>query len=198
MMLTEQDTVVDYAQDVSVRVIAAPDLVQVLNDLTERLVETVNDGSPLGFVPPIDSDIARDYWISMLPELRSGKRVLLVAMSEGVVLGSAQLVPSHRGNSPHRAEVETVFVSRAVRRLGVGTALMNAVESLALHYGRTLLVLNTRYDQSAHRWYRSLGYSDAGVVPGWTIGPHGERYDHLTMYKQLDSATVGRSSEASK
>ena len=195
MMLSEQDAIVDYAQDVSVRVIAAPELVQVLNDLTERLVEAVNDGSPLGFMPPIDSDMARDYWISMLPELRSGKRVLLVAMSEGIVLGSAQLVPSHRGNSPHRAEIEKVFVNRAVRKMGVGSALMNAIESLALHYGRTLLLLNTRQDQPAHGWYRSLGYRDAGVVPGWTIGPNGEQYDHVTMYKHLDSSTRARGSE---
>lgn len=188
MMLAEQDSVVDFVQRVSVRVIAAPELVQVLNDLTQRLVETVNDGSPLGFMPPIDRDIARDYWISMLPELRSGKRVLLVAMSEGTVLGSAQLVPSHRPSSPHRAEIEKLFVYPAVRNLGVGTALMNAIESLALHYGRTLLLLNTRYDQPAHDWYRSLGYSDAGTVPGWAIGPHGERYDHVTMYKHLARA----------
>ena len=104
MILSEQDAVVDYVQAVSVRVVAASELVQVLNDLTEGLTETVNDGSALGFMPPIDSDIARDYWISMLPELRSGKRVLLVAMSEGTVLGSAQLVPSHLASSPHRAE----------------------------------------------------------------------------------------------
>ena len=198
MMLTEQDAVVDYVQDVSVRVIAAPDLVQVLNDLTERLVETVNDGSALGFMAPIDSDIARDYWISMLPELRSGKRVLLVAMSEGTVLGTAQLVPSHSPNAPHRAEIEKVFVSRAVRKMGVGSALMNAIESLASHYGRTLLLLNTRYDQPAHRWYGSLGYSDAGVVPGWSLGSDGERYDHVTMYKHLDSALPGRGLEVSR
>ena len=187
MMLTEQDAVVDYVQGVSVRVIAAPELVHVLNDLTQRLVETVNGGSPLGFMPPIDRDIARDYWISMLPELRSGKRVLLVAMSEGTVLGSAQLVPSHRPSSPHRAEIEKMFVNPAVRNLGVGTALMNAIESLALHYGRTLLLLNTRYDQPAHAWYKSLGYTDVGVIPGWTVGVNGERYDHVAMFKELRS-----------
>jgi GNAT superfamily N-acetyltransferase len=187
MMLTEQDAILDYAQSVSIRVIAARDLVEVLNDLTEVLVEVVNDCDPLGFMAPIDSDISRDYWISMLPELRSGKRLLFVAMSEGTVVGAAQLAPSQRGNSPHRAAIEKVFVTRSARRHGVGTALMNSIESLALHYRRTLLTLTTRYDDATHRWYRSLGYNDIGVIPGWTIGPHGERYNHVAMYKELHS-----------
>ena len=187
MMLAELDSVLDYAQSVSIRVIAARDLVEVLNDLTEVLVEVVNDCNPLGFMPPIDSDISRDYWISMLPELRSGRRLLFVAMSEGSVVGSAQLVPSQHGNSPHRAAIEKVFVARSVRGQGVGTALMKAIESLALHYRRTLLTLNTRYDEATHRWYSALGYQDIGVIPGWTIGPHGERYKHVAMYKELHS-----------
>ncbi|HKR08072.1 MAG TPA: GNAT family N-acetyltransferase [Gemmatimonadaceae bacterium] len=185
MMLAELDTVLDYAQGVSIRVIAPSDLVEVLNDLTDLLVETVNTGNPMGFMSPIDEDIARDYWISLLPELRSGRVLLFVAMSEGSVVGTAQLVPSRRGNSPHRAQVEKVFVDRLVRGRGVGTALMKAIEELALHYRRRLLILSTRVGEPAHDWYRSLGYKDVGVIPGWTIGPDGERYDHVEMYKEL-------------
>lgn len=185
MMLAELDAVVDYAQSVSIRVIAPSELVEVLNDLTDILVDTVNSGNPLGFMPPIDEDIARDYWISLLPELRSGRVLLFVAMSEGSVIGSAQLVPSRRGNSPHRAQIEKVFVDRLVRGRGVGTALMKAIEELALHYRRRLLILSTRVGEPAHHWYRSLGYKDVGVIPGWTVGPTGERYDHVEMYKEL-------------
>ena len=185
MTLTELDSVLDYAQSVSIRVIAPSELVEVLNDLTALLVETVNRGEPLGFMTPIDDDIARDYWISLLPDLRAGRVTLFVAMSEGSVVGSAQLVPSRRGNSPHRAQIEKVFVAREVRGRGVGTTLMKAIEQLALHYRRWLLLLNTRAGERAHEWYRSLGYKDVGVVPGWAIGPYGERYDHVEMYKEL-------------
>lgn len=173
---------------ISMRVIAASELIDVIGDLSDLFVETVNGGSPLGFMPPITRDTARDYWISLLPELRALRRILLVAMSEGRVIGSAQLELSRRGNSPHRATVEKVFVARSVRGRGVGTALMNAIEEVALQHGRTLLMLNTRFDLPPHRWYQSLGYKDVGVIPGWTIGANGERFDHVYMYKELRSA----------
>lgn len=185
MMQTEQDSVADYAQTVSLRVIAASALIEVISDLTDVFVDTVNHGSPLGFIPPISRDQARDYWISLLPELRGGRRLLIVAMSQGRVVGSAQLALSTRPNSPHRAEVEKVFVSRAARGCGVGTALMRAVEDVALQHGRTLLLLNTRYKEPPHYWYKVLGYSDIGVIPGWTIGSEGERFDHVAMFKEL-------------
>src|SRR5438270_4391838 len=129
---------------VSMRVIAAPELIDVIGDLSDILVETVNGGSPLGFMPPVSRDTARDYWISLLPELRSLRRILLVAMANGRVIGSAQLELSRRGNSPHRANVEKVFVSRSARGHGVGTMLMNSIEEVALQHGRTLPVLTTR------------------------------------------------------
>jgi len=170
---------------VSMRVIAAPELIEVIGDLADILVDTVNGGSPLGFMPPITRDTARDYWISLLPELRSLRRILLVAMSSGRVVGSAQLELSRRGNSPHRATVEKVFVARSARGHGVGTMLMKTLENVALQHGRTLLLLNTRNEQPAHLWYRAMGYADVGVIPGWTIGPRGERFDHVSMYKEL-------------
>jgi GNAT superfamily N-acetyltransferase len=80
-----------------------------------------------------------------------------------------------------------VFVAPEVRGRGVCTALIKAIEQLALHYQRRLLLLNTRAGERAHTWYRSLGYMDVGFVPGWAIGPHGERYDHVEMYKELDA-----------
>ena len=170
------------------RVIAAPELIEVISDLTDAFVDTVNNGSPLGFMPPISRDQSRDYWISLLPELRGGRRLLIVAMSEGRVVGSAQLALSPRPNSPHRAEVEKVFVARSARGCGVGSALMRAVEDGALQHGRTLLLLNTRYKEAPHQWYKVLGYSDVGVIPGWTIGARGEQYDHVSMYKELRSS----------
>jgi GNAT superfamily N-acetyltransferase len=185
MMQAEHDTILEFVPTISTRVIAPRELVEVLPALTSQLVEVVNSGAALGFMPPLDEDLARDYWISLLPELRSGRRLLFVATVDGRVAGSAQLVPSHVANAPHRAAVEKVFVDRSHQRRGVGTTLMFAIEELALHYGRTLLVLNTRYDEAAHHWYRSLGYHDGGVVPGWSIGPGGQPYTDVTMYKQL-------------
>jgi hypothetical protein len=37
----------------------------------------------------------------------------------------------------------------------------------------------------AETFYKRLGYREAGVIPGWTLGPAGERYTHVTLYREL-------------
>ncbi len=178
------------ATSTTIRRIRARDLKHVITDLTDVFVDTVNNGSPLGFMPPITREVARDFWISLLPELETGSRLLLVACNEeGRVVGSGQLALSQRTNSPHRAELQRLFVSRAVRGQGVGKSLMIALHDAALKNGRTLITLSTRHNEPAEDFYRTLGYQLAGVIPGWTIGPTGETYDHATLYLQLTATS---------
>jgi GNAT superfamily N-acetyltransferase len=174
-----------YVTQLIIRSVNATELAGVLKDLVHVFRDTVNSGSPLGFMPPITMETSRDYWLSIKPQVVSGARILLVASYESTVVGSAQLELSQRTNSLHRADVQRVFVARSLRGRGVGSALMREVEDVARAQGRSLLTLNTRYNEPAHAWYKSLGYADVGVIPGWTVGANGERYDHVTMFKEL-------------
>ena len=177
-----------YLQTASIKIIQvrAADLKHVITDLVDVFLDTVNNGSPLGFLPPITRETSRDYWISLLPELQPGGRILLVASDgKGRVLGSGQLALSQRQNSPHRAELQRLFVARTARGQGVGTSLVVALHEAARQHGRTLITLSTRRGEPPEEFYRSLGYKEAGVIPGWTIGREGERFDHVTMYLEL-------------
>jgi acetyltransferase len=185
MMPVQESIYMRSAPATTIRRVLAPHLKHVITDLVDLFTDTVNGGSPLGFLPPISREEARDYWISLLPQLASGARVLLIALNEGGVVGSGQLLLSERTNSPHRAEVQRLFVGRTVRGQGVGTSLMHALHDFARRNGRSLIVLNTRHGGLAEAFYKALGYKEAGVIPGWTIGRAGERYDHVTLYQQL-------------
>ena len=92
-------------------------------------------------------------------------------------------------NGQHRAEIQKLFVARERRGHGVGRALVAALHYAARRSRRSLLILNTRRGEPAEAFYRQLGYREVGVIPGWTIGPQGERYDHVALYHEL-----GRSS----
>src|ERR1700747_360216 len=59
--------------------------------LVSVLRETVNGGSPLGFVPPITPTQAHEYWLLLRPELYAGSRVLLAPFAGRRVIGSGQL-----------------------------------------------------------------------------------------------------------
>jgi acetyltransferase len=174
------------SESTTIRRIFASDLKYVISDLVDVFTDTVNGGSPLGFLPPITRDEARDYWISLFPELATGSRLVFVAFNGDRVVGSGQLALSQRSNSPHRAEAQRLFVARTVRRQGVGRSLVHALHDVARKNGRTLISLSTRRGEPAEEFYKGLGYVEAGVIPGWTIGPAGERYDHVTMYRELD------------
>jgi hypothetical protein len=62
---------------------------------------------------------------------------------------------------------------------------MAALRGAAWQQGRSLLILNARQGAPAVGFYKGLGYREVGVVPGYTLGPAGERYDNVTLYQQL-------------
>jgi GNAT superfamily N-acetyltransferase len=176
-----------------IRSVTALEMVGILPDLVERFTETVNGGSPLGFLAPITHTTARSYWVSLIPELEAGSRLLLIAFDGDTVVGSGQLALSQRHNSPHRAELQKLFVDGASRGRGIGRALMDALHTTARQHGRTLILLSTRHREPAEKFYKSLGYVEVGVVPGWTIDRAGNRYDHVELYRDL---TVNRDDQA--
>jgi len=169
----------------SVRRLSPADLEDQVDELAQLLIDVVNDGFPMGFLAPLAPATACAYWLSLRSELQSGARLLLVARNREGMVGTGQLALSPWSNSPHRAELQKIMVNGAARGVGVGRALIEALHDAAWQRGRSLLVLNTRHGERAQALYRSLGYREAGVIPGWTIGSGGERYDHATLYLQL-------------
>ena len=172
---------------IEIRQLSAAGVDAALPALVQLLIDTVASGTPMGFLPPLSRDAGSDYFLSLRPDLAADRRVLIAAFAAGRLIGAGQLVLSPWSNSPHRAELQKVFVASSVRGQGVGKALMLALHEAARQRKRSLIVLNTRHGGSAQSFYRSLGYRESGVLPGWTLGPAGERYDHVTMYRQLTS-----------
>lgn len=148
------------------------------------LSDAVESGASLGFLPPLRPEAAKAYWV----EVKAGlgrQRLLLGAYRRGVLVGTVQLALEARANGAHRAEVQKLMVARAFRRLGIGRALMAAVEALALASGRSLLVLDARVGDAAERLYAGLGWSRAGEIPGYAAGADGGRQATAIYYKQL-------------
>lgn len=157
----------------------------LLPDLVDLLRDTVNGGVPLGFLPPLSRDQARDYWVSLRPELLSRSRVLLAAFCDDTLVGTGQLAFATPPNARHRAELQKLFVNTRLRGQGVGRALMEALHQAARERGRTLILLNTRRGLGAEDFYRGLGYQEAGVIPGYTVDRAGTRYDTVLFYQEL-------------
>jgi ribosomal protein S18 acetylase RimI-like enzyme len=153
-----------------------------IDQLAELLVSVVEVGASVGFIPPLDPEIARAYWRKVI----SPDHVLLVAERDGRILGTGQLELAMRANGRHRAEVCKVLVHPDAQGQGVGLAIMRALEAEARRLGRTTLHLDTREDDPANRLYQRAGYTRLGTIPNWARNSDGSLAGTTFYYKLLD------------
>jgi GNAT superfamily N-acetyltransferase len=145
----------------------------------------VDSGAAVNFVLPFTAADGAAWWRSQLADIEGGTIRVLLARLDGGVVGVTLLILSRKANSPHRAEVSKVLVHRRARGRGIGTALMRAVEQLALSEGRWLLLLDTMQGSDAERLYRALGWQELGVVPNHALNVHGEPWPTTFFWKDL-------------
>jgi putative acetyltransferase len=91
-----------------------------------------------------------------------------IAESDGQPLGCVALA-----RLDGYGEIKSLFVDPAARGLGVGSALMAALEARARDAGLPLLRLETGDTLGeAHRLYARLGYAPTGPFGDYAEGPH--------------------------
>ena len=155
-------------------------------ELVDILVDSVDGGASVGFLPPLARAEAAGYWRSVAEAIADGSRVLLVAGPTGApATGTVQLDLCTRANGLHRAEVVRLLVHRAARRQGLGRMLMEAIEAEARRRERTTLVLDTREGDPSEILYRSLGWQCAGVIPRYARSADGALDGSAFYYKIL-------------
>ncbi len=117
------------------------------------------------------ADIAR--WFAALAG--RADHALIVAQSDGAVLGLADLSERRHLVGPPMAEIESLVVLESARGKGVGAALLAAAEGWARSRGLAGVNLGSRVTRlDAHRFYEREGYL---------------RIKEQAIYRKLFSAT---------
>ncbi len=158
-----------------------------IGQLAALLIDAVDSGASVGFMPPLDESEAREYWERVIGAMREGTRALLVALDGDLIQGSVQIDLETRANGKHRAEAIKLFVHRRARRRGLARELMAELESTALKLGRTLLMMDTRQGGEAEELCESLGYVRCGEVPGYARSGDGRLHTTVFFYRQLEN-----------
>jgi ribosomal protein S18 acetylase RimI-like enzyme len=152
-----------------------------LEELSELLIQVVEDGASIGFLPPLKYSEATKYWENVLtPEV-----ILYVAKISNQIVGSVQLHLCTKQNGSHRADIAKLMTHPNFRRKGIGRSLMLKAEERAKQEGRTLLVLDTREGDPSNHLYTSIGYIQAGRIPNYVISENGEFHATIVYYKSL-------------
>jgi acetyltransferase len=159
-----------------------PGFAAALDGLAELLVDAVDSGASVGFLPPLGVTEARRFWTAQLPAVERGsERAFVVRGEGGAIDGCVMLDLAPLPNGRHRAEVKKLLVHRQGRRRGVGRSLMAAIEAEARGLGRTTLVLDTLAGHPSEAFYRELGWTEVGRIDRYAEVPGG-RFEPTVVF----------------
>jgi GNAT superfamily N-acetyltransferase len=170
---------------VTVVELGAADVRGRLDELAQLLLDAHADGMGLGLAGPLTLEAARDAWRETAARLDPRDHVLLAALDDDALLGSVQIVRARASNGRHRGEVVRLAVRADARGRGLGRALMERAVERARELGFTLLWLTTHVDTTADRFYRRLGWTRMGVMPGYAVLPDGTMAANAYYYREL-------------
>lgn len=154
-----------------------------------RLAGILTDSVGAGAANPMPRALRTEgvaaYWRSVSTQVALGSRVLLAAWHDGTLVGSAQLDIETPESERHRAGVTSLIVDPEADGVAVATALLRQAETEARLAGRELLTFGVRAGDAAEAVCRSLGYAEAGRVPGYERDAHGQPRDRITFWKAI-------------
>ena len=170
---------------VTVRALTRDQALAAIPQLSEVLIDCVQNGASVSFLPPLAPSRADAFWQGVAASVAPGGIILLVAQAGERIVGTVQVQPAGAPNQPHRADVAKMLVHSDYRRRGLGAALMQAAEDQAVAAGKTLLVLDTQTGGDAERLYGRLGWRRVGEIPGFALLPDGTSCATTFFYKRL-------------
>jgi ribosomal protein S18 acetylase RimI-like enzyme len=158
---------------------------QAIPGLVDLTLDAVASGASINFLADTPPETVNAWWEARVATVASGLTSPFVARLGGSIVGCTLLVRSGNPNSPHRAEIAKVIVHRSARRHGIARALMLAAEDRARADGRWMLVLDTFTGSAADALYRSLGWTETGIVPNYALDPAGRPEAATFFWKDL-------------
>jgi acetyltransferase len=171
--------------DMNIRTITALEITAALPAFVDLLIDAVDSGASVGYLPPLERGIAVEFWRGVLAEVEAGTRIVIAGYAGGVPVGVVHLALVTKPNAPHRAEVQKLLVHTRHRGQGMARRLVQAAEAEAMAKRRTLLVLDTKKGDAAEGLYEKIGYVRVGEIPGYVINENGEFDPTVVFYKAL-------------
>jgi GNAT superfamily N-acetyltransferase len=147
--------------------------------------DVTNAGGAVGFVPPVTEDDVVPLLDKLLDGVRSGRDVLALLTVDGETAGFASVVGSLSPLRLHWGTVLRVQVHPSRQGQGLGKVLMDGVHGIARARGWEFLHLTARGGTGVDGFYRGLGYTEVGRMPGAIRVAPGDDRDEIIMACRL-------------
>jgi len=172
---------------------AAPAVVRAVSTVDDRLraallacwTDVSDAGGAVGFVPPVTQDDVAPVLDKLLEGVTSGRDVLAVLTVDDETAGFAVLVGSWSPLRTHWGTVLRVQVHPSRQGQGLGRTLMTGVHDIARGRGWEFVHLTARGGTGVDAFYRGLGYTEVGRLPGAIRVAPGDDRDEIVMAYRL-------------
>lgn len=148
-------------------------------------VDVTNAGGAVGFVAPVTPADVAPVLDRLLEGVGSGRDVLCVLTADGATAGFAALVGSSSPLRRHWGTVLRVQVHPSLQGRGLGRALMEGVHRIAADRGWEFVTLGARGGTGVEAFYKGLGYTEVGRVPGAVRVAPGDDRDEILLARAL-------------
>lgn len=176
--------------DVAVRPVTAVDGT-LRAELLACWVDVTNAGGAVGFVPPVGPDEVAPVLDKLVEGAAAGRDVLCVLTVDGATAGFAALTANGSPLRRHWLSVLRVQVHPSRQGGGLGRALMHGVHRIARERGAEFVSLSARGGTGVDAFYRGLGYTEVGRLPGAIRVAPGDDRDEILLVRPLGPADAG-------
>ena len=153
-----------------------------LDDLLVLHNELIEEEAMIGGDKALTRDQQVDRHADMMKEAESGRAVFVIAEAEGRAVGMTN-ARKRGGRLRHTAGLG-IFVRKGYRGQGIGSEMMRELETQARKVDAEVLYLEVYSISPAVEFYKRLGYTEYGRLPGG-IKYRGGYVDTVSMYKRM-------------
>src|SRR5471030_161722 len=155
------------------------------SELASLLMDAIEQGAPMGFLPSLSSQMAENVFHDLRPQMTQQRVMLWIARDSNGVLGTVQLQIDDIAVRTQSGTVNALLVHPFARRSGVATKLMHKLEETAIKLRCVMLSSGLQSGSEAESFYRSQGYRCRSIEEEHAHSYHHGSRQNVLYYKLL-------------
>jgi GNAT superfamily N-acetyltransferase len=148
--------------------------------LLRLMNRTLEEETTIGFPGPLDEETGYGLMRQLDADLQAGRRHVLIAEKDGVIVGQLILTPNSTPNHRHMVELTRGTIDPSFRGGGLALLAFQEVARKCDELGRELICLDVRAGTLAAMWWQHFGFKPWGLLSDYSrVGEN--RYQGLYL-----------------
>ena len=153
--------------------------------LLQLMNRTLKEETTIGFPGPIDQALGHSLMQQLGEDVAAGKRHVLVAEKDGLIVGQLILTPNSSPNHRHIVELTRGTIDHSFRGGGLSLRAFQEVAKKCDELGREVICLDVRAGTLAAMWWQHFGFKPYGLLNDYSrVG--NKKYQGLYLTQTTD------------